>query len=427
MLASNREFSIDTCLEPEAMRVLLQQSLPGFADGRLTIAQLRIVKARRNASIQRNPNRLTLCYELDVRDAVTGGTGTQQFYGKVYRNGASAQVALGTPALHLPQLDMLLWAWPADPGLPQLPALLEANQTVAWWGEPARQVAVIRHEPERRATLRYTRYYGDPIYAKTFFDDRGEAIHRRFVHFWDLSQVDDRAPSVAQPLGYTPDTRALWQAQASGVPLLQVLQQSFAASLPARVAYAFALLHTAPLALAGPNSRDRAHWLAEVRRRQNKITRTAPELAERAARLADAIEATSSSLPEPPLALIHGDCHPEQLWVAGERVVLFDFDEFSLGDPMEDLAEFITKLGGQDTTGQHCAGSQLATALLASYAEMAPAHFCRHRLQWHLAVQQLLQASRAFVFQVNDWRDELERRLARAEALATPMGTEART
>ena len=84
--------------------------------------------------------------------------------------------------------------------------------------------------------------------------------------------------------------------------------------------------------------------------------------------------------------LIHGDCHPEQFWVAHGQVVLFDFDEFALGDPMEDLAAFVTKVSLLS------GGPAFATAMLAAYSRHAPTRFDGRRLHWHLAVQQLLQA-----------------------------------
>jgi aminoglycoside phosphotransferase (APT) family kinase protein len=126
-------------------------------------------------------------------------------------------------------------------------------------------------------------------------------------------------------------------------------------------------------------------------------------------------------LPGAAQTLIHGDCHPEQMWLDAGRVVLFDFDEFTLGDPLEDLAQFVTKLGDDPRASGFAAG------LIAAYAAAAPERFDPQRLQWHLAVQQLLQASRAFVFQIAGWRAELERRLWRAELLALPHAAEAAT
>lgn len=99
---------------------------------------------------------------------------------------------------------------------------------------------------------------------------------------------------------------------------------------------------------------------------------------------------------------------------ATQRIVFHDFDEFALGDPMEDLAAFVTRLPVDR------APAEVGALVIAAYAQEAPERFGRRRLQWHLAVQMLLQASRAFVFQIDGWRDELERRLARAEALCAP-------
>jgi aminoglycoside phosphotransferase (APT) family kinase protein len=414
-----KRFSIDACLDPEAMRTLLRQALPDAADGHVVLDRLRVVSARRSASRQRNPHPLTLRYEVDVHDDATGRTDTLRLYGKVYRGGASAAAAHDRPVLHIPQLDMLLWAWPADPGLPQLPHLMDLNQTQRWWGEPAREVSVLRYEPEQRATLCYTRNtkanansgVATRLYAKTFCDDRAEAIYRRFAHFWEMAQHHADAPLVAQPLGYCAQTRSFWQAQAEGKPLSQGFMSGLAPALAERLAQAIAAVHAAPHALAGPAPHDTAHWLSEIRRRRQKITRAAPELAGRIARVAEALEQSAVLMPAYPLTVIHGDYHPGQVWLAGRRVVLFDFDEFTLGDPMEDLAAFVVRLGQVPTD------SAFAAQLLTQYSRIAPAHFCAQRLQWHLVVQQVLQASRAFVFQVKDWRRELERRVARAEAL----------
>jgi Phosphotransferase enzyme family len=415
MHAQVRQYPIEACLEPDAVRPLLQQALPDLAGRPLLIDGLRVIGARRSASRLRNPHPLTLSYELDVRDGVTGAAEKLRFYGKVYREGASAQASHGTRALHLPQLDMLLWSWPADPGLPQLGRLLDPNQTRPWWGEAAHEVSALRYEPEQRATLRYSSNaaHGPArcLYAKTFNDACGEALNRRFAYFWDQALHDSRSPGVAQPLGYCAATRAFWQAQAAGIPLQQALPSAHAAKLPAHLARAIAAVHAAPIALAGAASHDTAHWQTEIRRRHKKIVRAAPALAQRVERVAGALEQTAVLFPQPPLKLIHGDFHPGQVWLDAQRVVLFDFDEFTLGDPMEDVAAFVARLG---TVTRDPA---FAAQFVAAYKRIAPAQYCPLRLQWHQVVQQLLQVSRAFVFQVPDWRLELERRLAHAEAL----------
>jgi Ser/Thr protein kinase RdoA (MazF antagonist) len=142
-------------------------------------------------------------------------------------------------------------------------------------------------------------------------------------------------------------------------------------------------------------------------------------LASRAQNLSAMLETNAMHLPRARQTLIHGDFHPDQVWLHGDRVVFFDFDEFALGNPMEDLAEFIVKLeqqGGAATRRQ----SQVAS-LLAGYCAVAPRFFNAQWLQWHRAVQTLLQASRAFIYQQPDWRTLVDARLAASEQLASAL------
>jgi hypothetical protein len=129
---------LELCTDPPAMAELLQRSLPGFADGQARIETVHVHKARRSSSIARNPNPITLCYDLAVRDR--SRRGSLRLYAKMFRDGASAQCfaaidakeleapAWGEALVHLSALDMVLWALPNDPGLPQLTALLDPVQ-----------------------------------------------------------------------------------------------------------------------------------------------------------------------------------------------------------------------------------------------------------------------------------------------------------
>ena len=426
---------LDRYADTDAMRALLQSQLPGFADGGLRIDALEVHSARRNTSRERNPCPMTLCYQLQVSDTRQGRSGTQMLLAQVFRPGLAAAAfaqhdgrrltapAFGEPLVHLPALNLLLWALPNDPGLPQLAVLLDPERAArclpqACAGTKARdlRVELLRYAPQHRATLRYTFAAADggagrTLYAKTFFDERAQDIHARFGHFWRLAQRDADAPLVAEPLGHDATTRTAWQAPAVGVPLLQSLASQDGPRLMGRVAHALALLHAAPLAPSSTTApRSVAHWLAETRRRQNKIGRVDPALATRAARIADTIAAHAVHPATRALSLIHGDCHPDQFWVHEGRVVLFDFDEFTLGDPMEDLAGFLLKLG------QAGAPAVLASALVTHYAAAAPERFDARCLAWHLAIQSLLQVSRAFIYQRPGWATEVERRLTATEA-----------
>lgn len=370
--------TLDRCLDPALLRDALRRHWPG-------VEAVRVLAARRNTSRRRNPNPLTLRCE-----ALQDGR-VLPLHARVFRDGASAAAHPGAPVLHLPSLDMLVWPWPHDPGLPQLPALLAS----------ADAVELLRWEPGDRATLRFTRD-GVARYAKTFGDARGAAVHERLCHAWALARQDRDAALVGEPLGHDAATHTVWQAAAPG----EMLAAQHGLDAAAALARALARWHAAPAALAHGAVHDAAHWQAEVAARAAKVARAEPALGARAQRLADRLAATAPS--QRPQVLLHGDFHAGQVALHGGRPVLFDFDECTLGDPLEDLAAFSLRPGP---------GSAFSTALVAAYAQAVPAHFCPAALRWHLALQRLLQASRAFVFQVPDWRAELARHLAHAESL----------
>jgi hypothetical protein len=425
---------LDLYTDSVAMRALLQAQLPGFAEGSLRIDALGVCGARRNTSRRRNPRRMTVCYELSVSEPGRGRVGTQLLYAEVFRDAAEARACarqdgrhlttppFGEPLVHLAGLNLLLWALPNDPGLPQLSTLLDplrVARLLPVQGRGAWQVELLRYEPRQRATLRYTMAGGAAprtVYAKTFRDERAAVIDARFTYFWQLAQADSAAPLVAQPLGHDAALRTLWQAPAQGTPLRGLLAGADGPRLMGRVARALERVHAAPLApLPGTAPRSAAHWMAEVHRRRNKLGRVDAALGDRVQRAADALGAQADRQALRPLTLIHGDCHPEQVWVQGDRVVLFDFDEFCLGDPMEDLAEFVVKFE------QDGAAPALVAAFTDAYAAAAPQRFDRASLAWHLAIQSLLQASRAFIYQQPGWADTLARRLAACEARAAAL------
>ncbi|MDH3459635.1 MAG: aminoglycoside phosphotransferase family protein [Burkholderiaceae bacterium] len=445
------ERDLDTYTDAAVMRQLLQTHLPRFASGRLRIDTLSVRKVRRKTSRRRNPCPITLCYELQVSDLACGYTGTQMLYAKVFRAGLGwpayqaqnrsrlTPPAFGEALVYLPDLNMLVWALPNDPDLPQLATLLDPAQVVSvlpWvalrasMGLACAKVSAVhpellRYQPQCHATLRYTLTRVDGtepcvVYAKTFFDSRAQDIHHRFEYFWQFVHAD--APLVAQPLGYCDTTQTIWQAPAMGTPLLHALNPDNAKVLVGRVARALALLHDAPLSpSASAMPRSAAHWVAEARRRQKKITRVGPAMAARVARVADAIAGHAELQATRPLSLIHGDFHPEQIWIHQGRTVLFALDEFTLGDPMEDLAEFVLKFE------QSGAAAELISALVEHYAAYAPNRFDQRSLNWHLTVQSLLEASRAFIFQQPGWANELNRRLTYSEARAELLNTQSTT
>ena len=45
-----------------------------------------------------------------------------------------------------------------------------------------------------------------------------------------------------------------------------------------------------------------------------------------------------------PATVVHGDFHPENIYVSEDAVTVIDFDRFAIADPAKDLGSFITQV-----------------------------------------------------------------------------------
>jgi hypothetical protein len=388
---------LDLYTDSAAMREPLQ-SIPGLdAD----IRRIVVLHAARRAP-RRDPAsrtcRIAVCYGVE-----TGERAGQILYGKVYPSDVCAELAAragrpGAPAW-LPELDMLLWRFPHDPGLPQLAALLDET------------TELVHYRPEERATLRRR---SGTLYAKTFRGAEGAELCERFSH---LARLSARACAfeVAAPLRYDEASRTFWQHGVEAPALAAMLDADNCDALMELVAGGLAELHGAAPRF-GP-TRSVTDLTAAVVRRGAKIGRCMPQLTRTAQRTAQAIAAHAPDFLHAPLVQIHGDFHVGQLRVNGARMMVFDLDELAIGDPLEDLASFVVKCQLSDPVLAQSACERLMEA----YARARPAAFDPRRMDWHLAAQWLHKASRAFVFQRPGWRATATRMLDEAKRHAARL------
>lgn len=331
--------------------------------------------------------RIAVCYRMQ-----SPGRPDAIVYGKVYPEEVCAERLSRThdAPTWLRDIDMLLWRLPRDPGLPQLAALLDGH------------TELVRYRPEERATLRRGNRYG-----KTFHGTEGAELCQRFSSFRPYANSFE----VAAPIGYDAATRTFWQEGVEAAALADIVTTQNCRQVMARVAQALATIHAAEPRF-GPR-RSNAALAAAAVRRAAKIGRCMPELEAPARRVADSV--ARHVPPEAAAVQIHGDFHLDQLRMRAEQLVLFDLDELAIADPLEDLASFIVKCPLRDAS----LARQACGALIERYARLRPAQFSRGRLEWHLAVQWLHKASRAYVWQRPGWRNAAEDALAEAERSCT--------
>lgn len=429
------------------MKAIFQQQLPGFSQGNLLITGCRILRTRYKTYLKgrsRNKSFFTACYQLQVTDQRNQRNGMQILYARACLEGRSleefqrarslplAVPRFGQALVHLPELDLLVWAFPNDPGLPHLPEAIEPprvirhlpyNHLPAGLNEPADianlEVDVVHYYPEQRCTSRYQlrgRSTAWPhistLFGKTFKDETGQEVYRRMAYLWQKSQAEPGGFTMARPLAYNETIKTVWQESLPGLPLVSVIDRTNYQRLLTGVAAGLVILHQSHF--SSPTKITLNDHLAEIQKKSVKLIQAFPHLKESLLSLVRHLENSTPDSTTTPVKLIHGDFHIRQLLVHQGRIVFFDFDEFALGDPVQDLANFIVDLHFQGFDPDFV--SLMAAALCQAYTSQGEGNRSLDHLNWYLSFQFITKAYRYLSYRQQE--PELKAEIERAITLA---------
>ena len=298
--------------------------------------------------------------------------------------------AFGEPGWRcdLPDLRLHLEAEAADPALPALASLVDADDAAAVLQQALRSAGhdvevagclpeVVRYKPGSRCTIVYRMAYRgtpgpDPLVAKTHQGDKGRTAWEAMRALWAQHAVTDPVVTLAEPLAYLPEERVLVQGPVPEERTLKDLaREAFAAAADGgsphllddlrtvleRTAVALAALHG-----SGARYGRTATWdeeLAEVREVVARLGATVPRIGTAADPLLTRLEALHASVPADPLVSAHHDFRPAQVLLHGDRIGFIDFDGACMAEPALDLGRFRAKLRDIGITAISASGRTL--------------------------------------------------------------------
>jgi aminoglycoside phosphotransferase (APT) family kinase protein len=437
---------VDTTL----MRDLWRERLPALLGTSIDVTGCRVLYARcrtysKPASWRKSF--LCVCYQLAVN--ADASLRSPRLYGKAYLDGrsrlefnkieATARLDAKTCRARLvPELDMIVWNFPDDPRLPQLRELVDGDRVIRYLPyeslpfpgpEAIRDIKidVVRYRPEQRCILRYDIGFGCDggrlvLFAKVFSDDTGEHVLARMQHCHAAASA--LGVHVARPLGYCPAVRSVWQEELSGTPLTKTLDAGACRRPLTAIGRCLANLHAAGLPMTQTVSREAR--LADARKKAHKLGQAFPGLAGALARLIKRAQSELAGLPPVHETVIHGDMHFDQSRLANDgALALFDFDEWSRGDPAQDLADLIvdTHIGGfgRNETEVNCTRlPDMIRVLLDSYRERVTWTVGDAAIGWHARLQLITKAYRTSIQQEPCWQERAPELVALAARLVEP-------
>jgi hypothetical protein len=317
-----------------------------------------------------------------------------------------------------PELNLVVWSFPNDPEMPGLvkaadPAFVQSqvNANLSIWGlhddwrcEPI-TLTRVKYMPGKRCVLRYHLRLVDSrgesrelsFYSKTYHDSSGafhyEVLQKIYDHLSD--QIN-----IPRPLAYLKEACTFWQEPWEGWPLIEMLNDLDWDELFPRLATVLATFHQSQCqacpakALAGGDLSTAGHWddmLDSAREDAAKLGWCFPQYRGRLAEALAALMTAKTVLTEQemPAVPIHGTIRLEQIVASGDAVALVDFDAARLGDPLYDVAEFLTSL-------QYMEFSYGLSRRLSHAAELFTTSY-QKQVSWALDPQRLAWYSVAFL------------------------------
>jgi Phosphotransferase enzyme family len=352
----------------------------------------------------RAKSNLAVAYELTLCNCVKGEMSKQIVFVKKFHPGYSQEVFtkfadLVTPPLHLEDESMLVWLFPNDSVLPHLSEAVEPERVKKHLPVATNEVhvEVVNYRPEIRCTAWYSLDGKTKLFGKTYADNRYYDIYYRLVWMWNYTR--DKDVFLMPPLaGYSDDIKTFWQCELEGTPLLDLITSANYGTLLEKVARRLHFLNQCGIPC--PARETNQEQLKEVNKKSKKLSLAFPELQARLSKLLSELGTALLGLEPAPQWVVHGDFHLRQMLVHQGEVALFDFDECSLGDPVEDLAHFIVDLYTYSLEPDFI--EAVSQTFVATYSEHSDWRVPTERLMWHLQIQLINRAYRSYLQQKPD-------------------------
>ncbi len=446
MERESQEKDFDRFTDPSQIKTLFQAKLPLFSEDVLRIKSCEIGHTwyktyQKQSSYARSF--LAICYHLRVTNLLSKKSGEQILYAKTYlenrsrdefekvRNNGFVSPHFGEAIAHLPKLDMIVWAFPNDPVLLHLPQCVNPEEVSKYFPyenlpsglnrtEDIRKIdtEVIHYRPEIRCTTRYTLKWGktsEPkemlLFGKTFNDDQGGVLYERSLAFCQESRRDRDSFLVAQALGYNKAIKTLWQVGLKGKALVDLMDETNYVPLLQSVAKGLASFHQSRL--TSPVRVSKFDQIIEIKKKIAKLIHAFPQFNLTLKSIEQGLEKDGKQLPTISDKIIHADFSVQQLLVCGNKVACFDFDEFAMGDPIQDIANFIVDCHFRSF--KQSIIPSMISVFVQAYEKKVGFKISMDRLNWYIQMLFLTKAYRFYLQQRPQMENEIKKIISLAQ------------
>ncbi|MFQ5639870.1 MAG: aminoglycoside phosphotransferase family protein [bacterium] len=255
----------------------------------------------------------------------------------------------------LPALGMYVWRFPHDPKLESLRELTDPDaiqQILASLGKDNSRadsqlfIQLLNYVPRRHCALLVKVHHpslntSTKIFTKVYGNNRGAQVYSAMGQLWRQQSQQKRAFCVVKPLAYDCERKVLWQSWLEGKTFLQFAKVRGLEYAVVSAATGLADLHQSKL--EGIPRYTREDSFKKLFERAKLLMSYNVQFKKSIAAIWSCVDELKSLSPSVHVT-IHGDFNYSQILFDFEKPVFVDFDSVSLGDPLYDVAHFITGL-----------------------------------------------------------------------------------
>ena len=360
------------------------------------------------------------CRILFTADLRHDGTrGRQIFFGRLFPSPRAAEAfasldranlappEFGPAVIHIPEWEMVVWAYPNDPNLPGLSLMVNDEKILALaqaapekfgLSQPPATVTakMTKYVPGMRCGYIYQMRLASPdspadnraraVYGKAYREKEGEKAYVIMKQIWESAACRQGDLILPQPYSYDPETQIIWQEALAGKPFAKIAETI--PDLPAvaeEIGGRLAAFHGLHLDLPVEMTFDLQ--VEELRQSVLAISQAFPEHAPRCAALAQKLLDAADKLGPGPLTPVHASFKFSHIFATAKGVAFIDFDGANLGDPGYDLGRFIAHLYKMETSGKIApeVAKQTVANFCAAYRRAAASPLRQQRIDWFAA------------------------------------------
>lgn len=359
----------------------LMRHVPEFASGRLILHGCKIKRLLLNDT----SGRWVGTYNLTVEQPGSGQKQVVALLGTLTAPGLRAPTGAEEPIAqypfganqwrcYLPELGLELEMQPPDTVLPALPHLTDPEEARVLLersiaaGAPAYHdlriqtctPEILSYKPGSRCTIRYHLAYpaeqaagrGWPatVIAKTYRKgSKGQNAYDGMLALWRSPLATGEVVTIAEPLAYIPEMKALIQGPIPGERTLEdLLKSALRAYTPETIEELYHFMRKTAAGLAAFHQSGARHGetvtlegrFPEIGELMERLAVPVPELAGAVTPLLARLETFAAAHPAGPTVPTHGTFNPEQVLIDGGAIGFIDFDDFCMAEPAMDVGLF---------------------------------------------------------------------------------------